>query len=934
MKKLSLLTLMASLWLALPLSANNTITTVEQVTGTVELTDDVDFHITSAEPFATTGSVNIKNVEHAVVFLDNVKPSKARTMLPFIKINGEAAENIKNCQLRIYNQGTLILPYGTAGALTVYSEKNFEGESCSEFNFNNAGGFMQTLRDNQLNNRIKSFKLKRGYMVTFAIGAEGRGYSRCFIADEADLEMASLPSILTNRISSYRLFRWQNTSKKGVADVVSPTLTNTLNCTWTYGWGAGSNLLPDAECVPHHLKDIGGPSASSMGSASYSCHMKTNNEPMNPADDPKDQTEPVDVVLANWQDLMRTGMRLLTPSSWDGSDRWDGSGYIKQFLDSIDKRGWRCDVVDAHCYWPESNFGNLPTWFRNLKRPIWISEFVWGASWNSNGAFANGVTEQQNKEAMARIWTRLNEMECVERYAYWNSERDPSRIYKNGKLTPAGEYFVAMNTGAGYVSKNEFIPRTPPVKSPSGLSVKYYAQRSECTIAWTESNPELLDSMFIEVNVNGEGWKTFQKIELNEASSSYSYKFTTEEPGNYLYRIHTFDYKGADHYSGEVYNILTSSESLGSADVQMGTVTTQSMEPAYNFFSTPLTSEPAVVFGSVSNSNSKAAIVERIRANNYSHGEYASMGSTLSPLTIGQETTFYRGTRFTDYSSFIAAVQGRGKLGTLVYEDTILPSRQVGDTVTYTFREPFSDVPVVLATPIYTTETYPLLWRVFDVTPTSCRVVLQRQAGLVNPARNPARISLFAIEKGKTTLDDGHVVIVADSTFTFTNGTLLQQDILFGDSLDAPKVLVQLQSLNRKVAGNLRTKTTSPDPTGTSVRLQLDYSDKDNNTLSIRVPAEERLGWIVIGRPFNVPEGIFSPRNVVRQLIAYPSVVSTTFGVRDDEATTASVYGSSGQCLQQVPLCEGQATIDISRLPAGIYIVRTDAHHSTKIVKK
>ena len=79
MKKLSLLTLMVSLWLALPLSANNTITTVEQVTGTVELTDDVDYHITSAEPFATTGSINIKNVEHAVVFLDNVKPSKART---------------------------------------------------------------------------------------------------------------------------------------------------------------------------------------------------------------------------------------------------------------------------------------------------------------------------------------------------------------------------------------------------------------------------------------------------------------------------------------------------------------------------------------------------------------------------------------------------------------------------------------------------------------------------------------------------------------------------------------------------------------------------------------------------------------------------------------------------------------------------------------
>ena len=127
-----------------------------------------------------------------------------------------------------------------------------------------------------------------------------------------------------------------------------------------------------------------------------------------------------------------------------------------------------------------------------------------------------------------------------------------------------------MNTGAGYVSKNEFIPRTPPVKSPSGLSVKYYAQRFGMHHCLTESNPEL-DLIFIEVNVNGEGWKTFQKIELNEASLSYSYKFTTEEPGNYIYRIHTFDYKGADHYSGEVYNILTSSESLGSADAQMGT---------------------------------------------------------------------------------------------------------------------------------------------------------------------------------------------------------------------------------------------------------------------------------------------------------------------------------------------------------------------------
>ena len=47
---------------------------------------------------------------------------------------------------------------------------------------------MNTLTEEKLNNRIRSFKLKRGYMVTFANNPGGRGYSRCFIADDADLE--------------------------------------------------------------------------------------------------------------------------------------------------------------------------------------------------------------------------------------------------------------------------------------------------------------------------------------------------------------------------------------------------------------------------------------------------------------------------------------------------------------------------------------------------------------------------------------------------------------------------------------------------------------------------------------------------------------------------------------------------------------------------
>ena len=226
MKRFLLLQML--LGLVLMASAANTKRTVGQVTEPVTLTDDVDFHITSSDPFATTGSIDIVNTEHAVVFLDEVKPRKAISYLAFIKINGEAARNNQNCQIRIFNQGALILPYGTAGALTVYSEPNFQGESANNFNFGNSGGFMQNLSDAQLKNRIKSFKLKRGYMVTFAIGELGRGYSRCFIADTEDLEFAELPAIRTAALPPTA-----SSSGKTPARRVLPTRVLTCSTTLT-----------------------------------------------------------------------------------------------------------------------------------------------------------------------------------------------------------------------------------------------------------------------------------------------------------------------------------------------------------------------------------------------------------------------------------------------------------------------------------------------------------------------------------------------------------------------------------------------------------------------------------------------------------------------------------------------------------------------------
>ena len=179
-KGIYLLMLLASMTLFLPLNAANSTQTVNQVSSSVDITEDVDYVITSATPFATAGSVNIVNKEHAVVRLSAVKPSQViSTWLTHVFIDGEAAQNNVNCQVKMYSQGCIILPYGDdSKPLTVYSELNFGGDECNDFGLEDSGGFMNTLTDEKLNNRIRSFKLKRGYMVTFSIRPGGYGYSR------------------------------------------------------------------------------------------------------------------------------------------------------------------------------------------------------------------------------------------------------------------------------------------------------------------------------------------------------------------------------------------------------------------------------------------------------------------------------------------------------------------------------------------------------------------------------------------------------------------------------------------------------------------------------------------------------------------------------------------------------------------------------------
>ncbi len=563
MNRQRIISMLLVLGISLLAAAANRKTTVTRVSSEVTLTDNVDYQVTSPTPFGDDGLVNIVNTEHAVLILAAVKPSAAiSTWLSKVQINGQKAVNNGNCQVKIYNRGCIILPHpGNYKPLTVFSEQRYEGESCSEFGTENSNGFMNTLTEKKLNNRIRSFKLKRGYMVTFSTRASGRGYSRCFIAADKDIEMPTLPPVLDGKISSYRIFRWYDTGKAQLAAAGGNTeACAALNVTSTYTWGTTSSMSPDVENVPHHIYE-NYPSPASLGACTTSPHMKTNNEPMNTADDPKGKTEDVDAVLANWEDLMATGMRLCSPSSWDGSDYTNGTGYIKRFIDSIDARGWRCDIIDLHCYWPEGNFGTIKNWTTSTGRPVWISEWVWGASWNNNGAFASGVTESQNAEALKRICPVMNNNDCIERYYYWNGERDPSKLYKNGKLTEAGQYYASINSGLGYNGKYDFVPTTPPQYGPSNFTQQVLAS-GKTRLSWHDSNGEFNRLMEVQMKDASGQWVVLDTIAQKEAASNYSYTIDSSDE-SILYRLHLIDLNGKEYFTSDEISLGDAFETDG-----------------------------------------------------------------------------------------------------------------------------------------------------------------------------------------------------------------------------------------------------------------------------------------------------------------------------------------------------------------------------------
>lgn len=884
MKRLFLLTLVA-IALTATAMAKNTTQTVDQVTEAMSLTDDVDLHITSAEPFGEAGTIDIVNTEHAVVIFEVLKPSKAKAFLKNITINGTAAKDGTNCQLKLWDRGAILLPYGgsTFRALTVFDQPDCQGESESNsFTEGASNGFMKNV-NNTWNNRIQSFRLKRGYMVTFALKKAGRGYSRCFIANDDDLEM-NLPALMAGRISSYRLFKWHYTSKVGVADANANILTMT-NAQTTFGWGPGGNMLPDVECVPHHI-DESWPSAAECGNASYSTHIKTNNEPRNEADH---GTWTMEQILGGWEDLMRTGMRLCTPSSWDGSDYWNATGFLANFLDSIDARGWRCDIIDLHAYWNEGSFTtNVNNWAQKFKRPVWISEWVWGSSWGPAGIFSEASSRdnptqadlQLNKTVVKRILDNLNSNDACERYFYWNGEANCSKLILNGALTPTGEYFATMKTnGPGYTGYGNYVPKAPKMKKITDLTHTFNVNTMTCTLKWTNNNGDLSNLVQLRRRIGTGTWETIAEwtgAEI-EDKTSMSYADNITEAAAYEYQVVETTYTGSTLTSNSTYNILATSE--GTADVQFGTITSAKEEDNITFFGLPFDEEPVVIISDPSFSAANVSVnLMNVQKNADSQYTLFKMRYKLWESNKTSTNTARISTQF------IAAKPGRGQIGNLNYEagrvneGSSLSCKQVYEV---TFSEPFASTPVVMCTPRITNANLTaVMWRVFDVTPEGFKVVLLKESNVTNVVAGPC--AFFAIEQGQGSNGEGTTFTVGSKEFTFNS---VSQTLEFGYELTNPSPIIQLQTNNDEAAAELRFHAVDSDKC--EVRMVVDKSDT-GKVLTYSNTTTESVGYIILS------EGEVDAVNTITTS-STPTDIFTITGIRIDQPVRRGIYIARGK---------------------------------------
>ena len=554
----------------------NTISSQTQVTSAVTISTAVDYKITGSTPFATAGSVNIAHRDAALI-LTGVKPSVVlASYMSKIKIFGGDAVNGANCQVKIYGDGTIILPHGDLYyPLTLYSGVNCTGESTSLFTV----GEKISLESNSFNNNVRSFTLKRGYSVCFSTKTNiTGGYSRIFVADQSDLKV-NLPDeapILDGTISWLRINRWNDTSKKGYAGAQSAR-NAALNTTWYYNWNDNGQLnSANREYVgirqqpwwPNPDQE----SSNVLGYNEFDNSVEDSYKNLVSIAGSSDQDAIVNAAVGRWTDLLVTGKRIGSPCVSNFSNNFSG-GMLEKFMNKLDERGYRCDYIVTHCYW-YNDWSSWSSWLTDMynlyQKPIWITEMNYGANWTSWASSDTGASTSNYNIELQHFGPIIDGLEStgfIERYAVYNDVQECRYMFytsdsdgSDNTLTPMGEYYANKASNLAYDSRNRstYFPKlghAPAVTyyvpgDPVVTGASYNSNNGVVDIQWSDTYGEYVKTMYVERLVSSTWTVVYTETDIQENGGSYAQTISAASEGTY--RIHTIDFQGGNHYSSEV----------------------------------------------------------------------------------------------------------------------------------------------------------------------------------------------------------------------------------------------------------------------------------------------------------------------------------------------------------------------------------------------
>lgn len=929
-------------------AAVNDVETVTSVTSPRTLTTPIDLFIT-AETDALTSTIDIVNEDAAVVF-ENINPTTViDTYLSKISINGTTAANGTNCRVAIYRHGAIVLPRGKSyPALTIYTEENFGGDSRT---------YSQGSRQASLgkyNNAIRSFKLKRGYMATFANHTDGTGYSHCYIADREDLEL-NLPVTMAGRVSMLRVFVWNWVSKKGCSDSRDTNMMNKAHATWYYDWGAGSTSRTNHEYVPQRHHEAGNSNSQGWkgaweswtninGSDETCTHVLGQNEPDNTSgagevytyvtkipDNPRENYAST-TLAEHAKEFLYSGKRIGTFACCNPS-----TGWVSEYVNYCRENNIRIDFVATHYYIggqsPANCINSLKSLYNATGLPVWATEWNNGANWTSEGGFStdsegwyswgSGNDQYKNGVWLRDVLKRADAEPWLERLAVYNAVEWKRQITDGSTLTDGGKVWGSHLSKFAYDSQNGginyFMPWTHHV--PTDFNATYDNKKKTATFTWNNPDTDMADSTIIEYK-NGTKWIAVATIPMSDdIERSYTLDVSNLAPAMYTFRLSNYDYDGNTRRATETPSItIAAANAVGS--LQYGQLKIASTDAVVTEIEEQPKS-PYVVVGMVSLKNSANGVTNHMMKMN-------KTGFTFRFYPWQFETPVnFKSAEMADYIVLPA--------DTIYHlsENMMLISQKAGkvkNEVQVTFPEAFPEgvTPVVVAQQYTSSSTYaPVTVKVYDVTNTGFKAVLVRQEA-VTSAFNSQDVVYFAASPGQIAIGNGKLLTVGRDTEVPIGGSTRHQ-VNFKDEAGNPQhfvnpyIIAASQTNNYGKASIMRQYGTMSDDDGVyaaSIRRQADGTNTSITESDLAKNNGDYIGWFIISDDPNgtgdepaiiVPTGIEAITN------NHGFNVSVDGRIINAEGKNLKVYSASGM------------RVALGRpLSPGIYVV-TDGKRNVKV---